>query len=74
MKAIAINPKYQKKVDRIMLWNDKYDVLINSIDKADTMKEVDKIGAKAERAYDRMLDLIQDLPKAEQNQIYKLTH
>jgi hypothetical protein len=58
----AINKKYQSKINRFLSWDGKYNDLVN-LDLEESRK--------GENAYDKANDLWLELPKREQNNIFK---
>ncbi len=62
VNSVAINPKYQTKVNAFVRWNEKYDALV------DSSKEESKAG---DNAYEKAKDNWDLLPKREQANIAK---
>ena len=60
--VIAINKKYQRKVNAFVNWNAKYDVLVNA-EKEET--------TQGHNAYSKACDYFHQLPKREQANIEK---
>ncbi len=67
----AINPKYQAKINRAIKWNAKYDQEVNAMDLCETDKEIAKSERLQEKHYDKLMDIVDGLPKREQAQLVK---
>jgi len=75
MELTAINPKNQSKVNRCLSWAVKYDVANdqrNTAEDNDDDKAYNKYDRQCIRAWDKFQDIIEDLPKGQQNAIWKL--
>jgi len=75
MNLIAINPKNQSKVNRILAWATKYDIANNNRDIADgdgDDKAYKKYDRQCQMMFDKYLELMDDLPKGQQKAIEKL--
>ena len=79
MKLQAINPKNQSKVNKAIQWMQKYeeanttrDLISDSLECDDEdSKEWRAINRRCEKAFDRYLDIMDELPKGQQKAIEK---
>ncbi len=67
----AINPKYQNKINRAIAWNNKYDNEVNAMDLCETDKAVEKSERLQEKHYNKLMDIVETLPKREQALLVK---
>ena len=77
MKLIAINKKYQAKVNRALIWLEKYDYyndLRNYAEDNDQGFKIKQYARECEKAFDKYLSIVDELPKRERQQIEKSIH
>ncbi len=70
----AKNKKHQANFKKALSWLIKYNTyndLRNIAEGDGNEKEYNRINKKCENSYDKFLDYIEELPKYEQNKIYK---
>lgn len=60
---IAINPKYQATINKFIMWNAKYDEVVQATD--------DNGGRKQENAYDKAKSYLEALPARERKNLAK---
>ena len=77
MKLIAINKKYQEKVNRALYWLQQYDVLNdirNYAEDNDQGFKIKQYNKKCENAFNKYLEIVDELPNREKQQIEKSIH
>ncbi len=70
----AKNKKHQANFNRALSWLIKYNSfndIRNIADGDGDEKEYNRVNKKCENSYDKFLDYMEELPKYEQNKIYK---
>jgi hypothetical protein len=70
----AKNKKHQTNFKKALSWLIKHNSFNDLRDIAEgegNLKQYDKINKKCENSYDKFLDYMEELPKYEQNKIYK---
>ena len=70
----AINPKNQSKVNRALVWSEKYDNLSTLRDIAednDNERLVNSCNNKCQNAWDKFETIVDELPKGQQKAIFK---
>jgi len=70
----AINPKNQALVNKAIQWLEKHNAFNDQRNIADDIgdeKAYNKLDKKCESSYDKFLEYMEELPKNQQNLIYK---
>lgn len=77
MKVKAINKKYQPLINKILSWNDKYEILNEQRDKADddgNERLFNQLDKKCENAFEKVIEYLEELPAREKKNVEKIIY